>query len=215
VTFVKAFSARLRILDRSWTIMLNTYPQSVQDTTGFFDVPALAPAVDDLFVMAYDMDNTEIPSADAPLTGASLSDVSALASYSGAGLAAKVILGVPFYGYDFPAAGPKVGSQAAGPPYAVTYDQIVASVTTDGHKPLWDPVTGTPYTVFRRSGAWHQTWFDDPTSIALKTALAAQFHVAGVGAWELGMVRDQAGMVNVLTGGAPVVKLALASEPPA
>ncbi len=213
VAFVAAFSARLRSLDRSWTIMLNTLPQSAEDTTGFFDVPALAPSVDDLFVMAYDMDNTEIPSADAPLTGAALSDVIALITYSAAGLARKTILGMPFYGYDFPAAGARVGAQADGQPYAVAYYQIAASIAHDGHKPLWDPATDTPYTVFRRSGQWHQTWFDNPTSIALKTALAAQFHTAGVGAWELGMVQGEPEMIKVLTGGSAVVKLPLASQP--
>ncbi|HXY44685.1 MAG TPA: glycoside hydrolase family 18 protein [Acidimicrobiales bacterium] len=213
VAFVAAFSARLRSLDRHWTIMLNTLPQSAEDTTGFFDVAALAPSVNDLFVMAYDMDNTDIPSADAPLTGAALSDVIALVTYSAAGLADKTILGMPFYGYDFPAQSSSVGAQAIGQPYAVTYDQIAASIADDGHKPLWDPVTDTPYTVFRRSGRWHQTWFDDPTSIALKTALAAQFHILGVGAWELGMVQDEPEMIKVLTGGSAVVKLPLATAP--
>jgi hypothetical protein len=211
VAFVAAFSARLHELGASWTIMLNTYPQSVEDTTGFFNVPALAPSVNDIFVMAYDMDDTEIPSANAPLTGAALSDVIALATYGAAGLAGKTILGMPFYGYDFPAQGSNVGAQAGGQPYAVTYDQIASSIVTDGHKPLWDPVTDTAYTVFRRAGKWHQTWFDDPTSIALKTALAAQFHIAGVGAWELGMVAEEPAMIKVLTGGSPVVKLPLAS----
>jgi hypothetical protein len=213
VSFVAAFSNRLRALDKSWTIMLNTYPQSAEEAAGFFDVQALAPYVDELFVMAYDMDSTEIPSADAPLGGADLSDVSALATYVGAGLGPKVILGIPFYGYDFPASGPKNGAAAVGSPYAVTYDQILTSITDDGHKPIWDPITETPYTVFKRQGQWHQTWFDDPVSVALKTALAAQFRVAGVGAWELGMVGNAPQMISALDGQSTVVKQALATQP--
>lgn len=213
VAFVAAFSNRLRALDRSWTIMLNTYPQSAEDPTGFFDVSALASHVDEMFVMAYDMDNPEIPSADAPLDGAALSDVIALATYVGAGLGPKVILGIPFYGYDFPASGPANGVATTGSPYAVTYDQIATSITDDAHKPLWDPVTDTPYIVFKRKGKWHQTWFDDPVSAALKTALAAEFHVAGVGAWELGMVAQSPQMISVLDGQSPVMKLPLASQP--
>jgi spore germination protein YaaH len=213
VAFVAAFSQRLRAIDRSWTIMLNTYPQSAEDPEGFFDVKALAPYVNEMFVMAYDMDDTEIPSADAPLDGADLSDVIALATYVGAGLGRKVILGIPFYGYDFPASGPANGAATTGSPYAVTYDQILASITVDGHKPLWDPVTETPYIVFKRKGAWHQTWFDDPVSAALKTALATEFRVAGVGAWELGMVARSPQMISVLEGQSPVVKLPLATQP--
>jgi hypothetical protein len=211
--FVEAFAARLRAIDPTWAIMLNTYPQSAEDPSGFIDVQACAPFVDQLFVMAYDMEaDSEIPSANAPLTGADLSDASALATYEHAGLSPKTILGVPFYGYDFPAAGPHVGTAATAQPYAVTYDQVAASVTQDGHKPLWDSITETAYTVFRRQGKWHQTWFDDPVSIALKTALASEFKVAGVGAWELGMVGDQQEMIAALTGGNRVVKLPLASR---
>jgi hypothetical protein len=213
VAFVAAFSSRLQSLDRSWTIMLNTYPQSAEDTTGFFDVRALAPHVDQIFVMAYDMDSTEIPSANAPLDGAALSDVSALASYAAAGLGSKVILGIPFYGYDFPASGPANGAAVIGSPYAVTYDEIAASIADDGHKPLWDPATETPYTVFRRDKMWHQTWFDDPVSVALKTALASQFGVAGVGVWELGMVAGVPQMISELAGDSRVVKLPLAVQP--
>jgi spore germination protein YaaH len=214
VKFVAAFSSRLTAIDGSGTIMLNTYPQSAEDPTGFLDVQALAPYVDQLFVMAYDMErDSQIPSANAPLTGADLSDASALATYDHAGLGPKTILGVPFYGYDFPAAGPKPGTAATAQPYAVTYDQVAVSEADDGHKPLWDPVTDTAYTVFRLVRQWHQTWYDDPVSIALKTALAAQFKVAGVGAWEIGMVATQPEMISALAGGSRVVKLPLARQP--
>jgi len=207
--FVTALSARLLAIDPSWNLMLNVFPQSAAYPDGLFDLPALAPSVNELFVMAYDMNSTEVPGPDAPLSGSGLSDVAALATYSAEGLAAKVILGVPFYGYDFPALGPLVGEPANGQPYAVTYDDIVASITDNGHKPRWDPYSDTPFIAFKRAGRWHQTWFDNPASIALKVALAAQFHVAGVGAWEIGMVEGQPQMIAVLAGGSPVVKLPL------
>lgn len=213
VRFVAALSARLAASDRSWVLMVNTYPQSAEDPTGFFDVKALSQYASQLFVMAYDMDNSEIPSPDAPLAGANLSDASALASYAAAGLAPKVILGVPFYGYDFPASGKGVPANSTGPPYAVTYDAVATSISVDGHLPLWDPQSETPYTVFRRDGKWHQTWFDDPVSVALKMALAAQFKVAGVGAWEIGMVQSAPQMLSALAGGSTVVKLPLAAQP--
>jgi spore germination protein YaaH len=124
-----------------------------------------------------------------------------------------VILGIPFYGYDFPASGPGNGAAAAGPPIGVTYDDILNSISQDGHKPVWDPITETAYTVFKRAGMWHQTWFDDPVSVALKTALAAEFGVAGVGAWEIGMVANAPQMISALAGTSPVVKQPLAVQP--
>lgn len=210
VRFVSAFSAALKASNPTLTILLNTYPQSAGDPTSFFDVQALAPHVSQLFVMAYDMGDPEVPSANAPLTGPDLNDASTLADYDGEGLRTKVILGVPFYGYDFPASRAQPPADTTGTPYTVTYADIVQSIEHDGHKPAWDPGSETPYSSFRRAGQWHQTWFDDPVSIALKTALAAQFHVAGVGAWELGMADDAPQMLTLLAGGSPVLKMPLA-----
>ncbi|MGH9304735.1 MAG: glycosyl hydrolase family 18 protein, partial [Acidimicrobiales bacterium] len=102
-TFVSVFSKALHARKATWQLMVNTYPQSAVDSEGFYDVEALAPAVNEFFVMAYDMSDLAVPSATAPLTGADLSDVSVVSSYAAGGFAAKSILGVPFYGYDFPA----------------------------------------------------------------------------------------------------------------
>ena len=53
---------------------------------------------------------------------------------------------------------------------------------------------------------WHQTFFDNPTSLALKAQLANTYHLAGVGIWALGMEGDTPAMQAALEGSAPVVK---------
>jgi hypothetical protein len=206
--YVAALARDLRAKNPSWSILVNTYPGSAVGPAGFFDVKQLAKVANQLFVMAYDMNDLEIPSATAPLTGTDLSDSTALATYVDAGLGRKVLLGIPFYGYDFPASRAKVPADTAGTPYSVTYDDVVSA----GHPVSWDPVTETPYTVFRRGSQWHQTWFDDPVSVALKTALAWQFHVAGVGVWEVGMAAGQPQMTAALLDGGAATKLPLAAQ---
>jgi len=207
VRFVASFSATLRSLGPSWSIMLDTYPTSALDPSDFFDVKALMGYVNELFIMAYDMQEPDVASATAPLTNASWSDAITLAEYASVVPARRIVLGIPLYGYDFPASSRRDGATTTGPPLAVTYREIVAA----GHPPTWDPVTETPWIVFRRNGKWHQTWFDDPVSIALKVALAAQFDCAGVGVWELGMSGDNPSITAALLGGRPPLKLALAS----
>ena len=53
---------------------------------------------------------------------------------------------------------------------------------------------------------WHETFFDDPTSLALKARLANSFHIAGLGVWALGMDGNNPAMMAALLGNAPVVK---------
>lgn len=169
---------------------------------------ALAPYVDQFFVMAYDMSPMSSPGPTAPLTGAELSDLSVLASYQSVVPASKVILGIPFYGYDFTTYTPNPPSGVIGAPYAVTYQSIVQAA----HPATWDSVTETPYASFKRQGQWHETWYDDPTSVALKVALAAAFDVGGVGAWDLGMAAGQPQMTYALDGGSPPARLPLVSS---
>ncbi len=208
VRFVASFSAALRSLGPTWSIVLDTYPTSALDPLDFFDVKALMRYVDELFVMAYDMQEPGVASATAPLTNAPWSDAITLAQYASVVPARRIVLGIPLYGYDFPATSRLDGAATTGTPLAVTYAEIVAA----GHAPRWDPVTETPWTVFKRDGKWHQTWFDNPVSIALKSALAAQFHCAGVGVWELGMSGDDASITAALLGGRPPLKLPLADR---
>lgn len=206
VRFVAAFSAALASLDARWSIMLDTYPASAFDSTGFFDIKALAPHVDEMFVMAYEMQQPGIASPTAPLFNSPLNDAMALAEYTSVVPASKVVLGIPLYGYDYQVGNRSEGAAVIGTPVAVTYQDVVAA----GHTATWDPLTETPVTVFRRKGHWHQTFFDDPVSIALKTALAEQFRCAGVGVWDLGMSGGNPSVLAALLGGRPPLKLPLA-----
>lgn len=209
VRFVAAFHRRLAAIDSSWSVVLDTLPQSAAEPAGFYDVKALAPHVDQLFVMAYGMSNLRSPGATAPLSGPGLSDATSLASYVAAVPPSKLILGIPLYGYDFQASRRLPPAKTRGDPTAVTYDEIVAA----GHDPLWDPASETPFTSFRRGGHWHQTWFEDPASVALKVALAGVFRTAGVGVWELSMALGSKQMTYALDGGRPAVRLPLARQP--
>jgi hypothetical protein len=61
---------------------------------------------------------------------------------------------------------------------------------------------------------WHTTYYDDPTSMALKAQLANYFHIGGVGIWALGMDGNDPAMIAALLGNAPVAKDALSGPPP-
>lgn len=215
VAFVADLSARLRAADPHGELLLDVYPQSAGNQGDFFDVTALAPHVDLLFVMAYDMEDPTRPSAGAPLASPTLglSDVQTVLSYERAVPASKVVLGIPFYGYDFTlrAARRNDAPRAAAPPVAVTY----AAVAAVGRPARWDPASLTPYTVFRSAGRRHETFYDDPVSVALKTALAEEKGLAGTGVWALGDEGGATAMLAALDGGSAPIKLPLLPGPTA
>jgi len=199
---VAQVSGSLHQANPHWQVTMDTYASSAGDRAGFYDVAGLAPSVDGFFVMAYDMDDPSTPSPNSPLTGSRFSDLDAVQQYAAVVSPAKVILGLPYYGYDWPTAGPGQGDPATGPPVPFGYAQIASM----GQHVYWDPVTQTPWTSYLVGTQWHQTWFDDPTSLALKARLAGTYHIGGLGIWALGMEGHSPAMLAALLGSAPPIK---------
>jgi hypothetical protein len=129
-TFAVSVSSALHAVNPRWQVTVDTYTNSAWDTAGYFDVARIAPAVDALFVMAYDMQGDN-PSPVAPLRGARLNDAQSVAAYRATVGASKVILGVPFYGVDWPTSGGDRTATATGKPQPVTYAQLADA----GHPP--------------------------------------------------------------------------------
>ena len=199
---IAGLSDTLHQANPHWQLTMDTYGSSAGDPSGFYDIPGLAPHVDGFFVMAYDMGNPASPSPTAPLSGPGFTDLRAVQEYTAVVAPSKVVLGVPYYGYDWPTAGPGLGDPATGTPSPLGYAQIV----TTGGTLYWDPSTLTPWTSYQVGTQWHQAWFDNPTSLALKAQLANTYHLAGVGIWALGMEGAAPAMLAALRGKAPVVK---------
>jgi hypothetical protein len=198
LAFMRAFSATFRSLLAGDEIVLDTYPQSAGSHTDFFDVANLAPLVDQFFVMAYDMDNPHIASANDPLFAKNLglSDVQSLLQYTRIVPRNEIVLGMPFYGYDFTLLDAS-GRASATEPVARLYSEIATRRQPIG----WDPVTASPYSDFTSGGTAHELWFDDPASIAIRSSLASDFRVAGVGTWALGFEGASTAMIDALLGG--------------
>lgn len=205
VAFVTAFAHDYRLADPGGALMLDAYAGAASGSPNFYDVAKLARIADAIFVEAYDMDSASVASASSPLQSPVLgySVVQTLMQYERVVPADKIILGVPFYGNDFSTVSARPGARASTAAPEAFPDQ---AITKAGYPPLWDPASDTPYSVLRRAGAWHQIWFDDPVSIALKAALASQFHTLGVGAWALGMEGGDSEMLAALGGGSPPLR---------
>ena len=195
-------SNSLHAANPHWQVTMATYASAAADSSGFYDVAALAPALDGFFVMAYDMNDPVTPSPTAPLTGGGYNDTETLQQYTAVVPASKVILGVPYYGYDWPTTDGTPTAQSTGPESPLSYSTIAAS----GNPTYWDGATDTAWTSYLVGAQWHETYFDNPTSLAMKASLANSFHIRGMGIWALGMDGNDPAMLAALLGNAPPVK---------
>lgn len=145
-----------------------------------YDYRALAEYVDFLMIMAYDQHWR----GGAPGPVAALPWVRDVIEYAldpegGAVPPDKLLLGVPVYGYDWPAGG--------GWADAVTYAQTMARLGAlqahgAGVTVRWHPGHRSPF--FTYSG--RTVWYENAHSAAYKLLLAAEYGLGGVAFWRLG-----------------------------
>jgi hypothetical protein len=205
--FVTRLSQALHAADSHWQVTVDTYASAALDAAGMINVAAIAPAVDGFFVMAYDMNSSSAPSPTAPLNGRDWNDTRAMTSYLAVVPGPKVILGIPFYGYQWPTSDGSPQARTVGGARAVSYSQLA------GARPAvqWDSTSSVPWTAYQDgSGQWWQAYFDDPQSVALKADLADHLGLAGVGVWALGMEGGDREMMAALIGLSPAFKDPLA-----
>ena len=195
-------SSALHQANPNYQVTMDTYASSAGDSSGFYNISALAPAVDGFFVMAYQLNLQSSASSVSPLTSTMFSEKTAVEQYVAAAPASKVILGMPYFGIDWPTSDGTLTATATGPASTVTYGQVVGS----GHPIYWDATTDTAWTSYEIGSQWHESFFEAPASLYDAAELANSFGLAGVGIWALGMDGNDPNMTAALAGLSSAVK---------
>ncbi len=107
----------------------------------------------------------------------------------------KIILGLPLYGYDWPAETCDPYSDTTGTGTALKYSTIKNNYEQYGVK--WDPNGHVPYITYIDDSTCRQVWYDNATSLAMKIDYALIHGYAGYGFWALGY-EDGAGDEELL-----------------
>ncbi|OJI09138.1 hypothetical protein COT69_01185 [candidate division WWE3 bacterium CG09_land_8_20_14_0_10_39_24] len=166
------------------------------------NISQLAKVSDGLFIMAYDFYRPTSDKAGpvAPIGGYpdkydyDLTEM--LADYKNAAGSDKLILGVPYYGYNWvvedvnPNSTRIPGNDVLGFSISQNYAQIADS---DYKKNiLWDEEAKVPYFTYTSStGATRQVYFENADSLKEKYILAKKENLQGVGIWALGYDEDK------------------------
>ena len=157
------------------------------DWSGAFDVERLAGICDYLVMMGYDYHWSTAPNAGpvAPLEGEAWNVTRSVDTYLSRGVPpAKLLLGVPWYGYEWPVVDSSRKSAATGRGTSVFY--LAAEPTAQASGKMFDAATKSPWYRIRRDTLWRQGWYDDSLSLALKYDLANKRALGGIGIWALG-----------------------------
>jgi hypothetical protein len=195
---ITSVAGSLRAADPHWQITMDTYASSAGDPGGFYNIPALAPAVDAFFVMDYELNLAGSASAASPLTSSMFSSQTTLTQYDAAVPASKVILGTPFFGIDWPTNNGTMGAKATGGAADIPDSQAASNGPE-----YWDPVTDTAWTSYQAGGQWHESYYEGENGLYDVSQLVTKDGARGVGIWALGMESDDAQMIAALDGISP------------
>lgn len=196
-------------------VTVSVYASAVKDPK-IYDIAQLAQNSDGIFMMAYDFattsSNNVMPTS--PLYGYKEKkywyDVStAVKDFLTVMPAEKLILGLPWYGYNYPVDAPAIKaptqqgyytyywykrkrySQYVAPPrsmaqtYAAVKEDITPALVTS-YKTGWDEYGQVRWKAYQEDGTWRMIFLEDEKSLGIKYDFAKQNKLGGVGMWALG-----------------------------
>lgn len=169
------------------------------------DLDALARNTDGIFIMAYDFHrpSSERAGPVAPLGGrgvvGSYDLKTMMADYLSQAPPNKLILGVPYYGYNWvveaeePYAARIEGNDSIGYSESQMYDVISSFIEEKEIELKWDELAQVPFYFYisEETGSLRSVYFENQQSLAKKYGFANENGLLGVGIWALGYDGDR------------------------
>ncbi len=209
--FAQRFSTSLRNGASGVTLGLTLPPRAGRDR-GIFDLPRLVPLFDRFIGMTYDYYNASTNTAgpEAPMKGFSshrfaFDVTTAYDDYLQAIPASKMIMGIPYSGWDWAVGKGKGPLRPALPPsnsnsYAaiLSYGRMRTFAELKPSQCQWDRQAEEPHCWYISNGVRHEVWFENNRSIAAKYAYARAKGLGGVAIWVLGYDSKYPDLWNIL-----------------
>jgi len=208
-SFIKKLKTRCQTIKPDCEVDIDIFADSARKNR-LYDLRSLAPIVDRVIVMTYDYYRKSSGQAGpiAPLRGAcplptgfaalmsppencleqdvttNLSEIAAIVPSS------KIILGIPFYGYEWQTVTTEFLSNTyLGTGALATYQRIknvFSDTTISSLSATWSSTTLSPYLSYRQDGEIYQIHYEDPQSLELKIKLIKSANLGGLAIWALG-----------------------------
>jgi spore germination protein YaaH len=178
-------------------LTIDIYP-SAASSQKLWDLPALSPNIDQFIVMTYDYyhpgSNTAGPIS--PLYLATPTDnhavIKNIAQISRFISSSKIILGLPFYGYEWPTSQTSYLSSPNGKGSLASFSRIQSLLQSppSNLKLQWDSLTLSPWLSYAENHQVYQIYYENPTSLTYKRQLISNANLGGFAIWALGYEGD-------------------------
>ena len=143
---------------------------------GSYDYAALSSYLDMAVVMTYDY--SYAGGHDGPV--APISWVQSVMAYATSQFGpGKVLMGMPFYGYDW-------NLSQGGNAHGDTYQGILDNVKQNNGTIGYDDNFQEPFADYTQNNDHHRAWFENPRSIAAKLDMMKRNNLGGYAVWRLG-----------------------------
>lgn len=153
------------------------------------DAKTISESVDKIIIMEYDFNRLNAISAGpvAPLPAV----LNSINSYLENVPPEKLILGIPFYGYEWPTLDNQKNSfviKSSRGPELSTYKRSLQTIKDNNIITNFDDESKSPWFSYydKNSGSWRQVWFENERSLNYKTTLVRQFGLGGTAIFALG-----------------------------
>lgn len=161
-----------------------------------FDMKSLGSIVDQVIIMAYDIHRLSSLSAGpvSPLYGKEKYEydvTSSVSDYLTKVDSHKVILGVPFYGYEWPTETDQKNSfvvESPRPPEISSYHRSLETAQKNDTSINFDEESKSAWFSYfdKVSNTWRQVWFENARSLGVKFDLVQESKLGGIAIFALG-----------------------------
>lgn len=189
--FFRKLSEKLKAENPNYIISADFNASAVASDPAY-DMVKLGEVIDRIILMGYDYSTTASSQATpvAPLYSADgeASIDKSITSLKGRVDFDKVILAIPFYGYEWQTISNNFQSKTIPETGALaTYGRITQLINSRNDIEInWDNKSLTPWINYSQSGANKQIYFENEQSIAKKLDYIKDKKLAGVGIWAIG-----------------------------
>ncbi|SFG24298.1 glycosyl hydrolase family 18 protein [Sporolactobacillus nakayamae] len=184
VMFLQALQQRTQAAGLNLSIAV---PAKTDDTVPWvrgYDYAAIGAIVDQFFIMAYDWHYV----GSEPGPTAPIQDVIATVNYAASVMDRnKIIMGTPFYGYDWP-----IPFSSQNPGRAITYQAAINLAMSEQVPINYSTADQSAYFYYTDdSGQNRVVWFEDVRSLFKKAQIVYNSRIGGIGTWQLNFAMPQ------------------------